>query len=212
MPFRSRGKRGRKVLRKRTALETLQAGALTRSGLSPHDNGIRTKKRLSADYQIEPPIKPARQMTPAETQSRTPPDSDPHDKAVQGLAHFAEHGDYTKLTGLMETLARPKSKKAFADWCLRFARLRWNPETGQFIWKRGPRDFDLELAKATSILNTPSKRRDIDGIRQGKGRTDPVKAIPPRSPFREDRTFTRCVVCGAPAMPGEDTCYGHMSG
>lgn len=98
----------------------------------------------------------------------------------------------------MLTLASKRRETIFANWCTRFARLLWDSENRKFSWKRGSRDFDISSAQTTRI---------------GIGSRNPVPVVTPTNRTRLSvGNVARCAVCGAVAMQGEDTCYGHMSG
>lgn len=163
--------------------------------VTSHTNAIRVKRKLSADYA---PPRSVKSTTKAELPAPTIDADRFQFLAIEGLKHFSEHGDYTKLSKLMLTLANKRRETKFADWCKRFARLLWDSKHQQFRWKRGSRDFDISSAKATRI-----------GI--GSRNSVPV-VLPPNRTRLSVGNVRRCAVCGATAMPGEDTCYGHMSG
>lgn len=158
------------------------------------NNGLGVKKKLSLDYRNRPVRPKATNIPPGPTI-----DADRFQfLALEGLKHFSDHGDYTKLTTLMLTLASKRHQTLFANWCKQFARLQWDTKNRKFRWQRGSRDFDISSAKATRI-----------GI--GSRRSVPVVIPTARTRMWSGNT-ARCSVCGAIAMQGEDTCYGHMSG
>jgi hypothetical protein len=161
----------------------------------PHKNGLSTKKKLSAEYA---PL--LRKRSPPGLQTNAPTiDADHFQRqAIAGLQHFLEHGDYMHLDKLMRTLVTVRHRTRFSHWCLRFARLSWDRKAELFRWDKGPRNFDIALARSTPI-----------GIGNPRCVPAPMVIRPARVVTRR---LSKCSVCGAPAMPGEDTCYGHMSG
>ena len=158
-------------------------------------NGLSAKKRLSSDYRI-PSVRPVAAIIPAGPAI----DADQFQlHAMEGLKHFAKHGDYTKLGNLMLNLPSKRHETLFANWCKRFARLMWDTKNRQFRWERGNREFDISSAATSRI-----------GI--GSRRSVAVVVIPPARTRPSVGNAARCAVCGAIAIPNEDTCYGHMSG
>ena len=158
------------------------------------NNGLSVKRKLSSDYRN-------RRVGLGTTNIPLGPaiDADRFQfVAMLGLKHFSEHGDFTKLATLMLSLPSKRHQTLFATWCKRFARLIWDTEKRKFRWERGSREFDISGAEASPI---------------GIGSRKQLPAVVPtnRGP-RSPGNTARCTVCGATAMPGEDTCYGHMSG
>jgi hypothetical protein len=157
-------------------------------------NGLSAKKKLSSDYRIPRVRREATYIPPGPAI-----DADQFQfHALAGLTHFSEHGDYTKLANIMLTLASKRHQTLFANWCKRFARLIWDTKNRQFRWERGSREFDISSAATTRT-----------GI--GSRRSLPV-VIPAGRTRMWFGNAARCAVCGAIAMPNEDTCYSHMSG
>jgi hypothetical protein len=162
---------------------------------TPHYNALRVKRKLSSDYAPLRPVKSKTKNNPLAPAT----DADRFQfRALEGLKHFSEHGDYTKLTNLMLTLVSKRRETLFANWCKRFARLVWDTKNRKFRWERGSREFDIASAETTRI---------------GIGSRNLLPVVIPTNRTRLSVGDTaRCAVCGAIAMQGEDTCYGHMIG
>jgi hypothetical protein len=90
-------------------------------------NHLRTKKRLSADYRET-------NKSPSKG-NRAPPlqvDHDLHQKAVDGVRHFLQHGDAGVLTKLATTLETAARRVAFISWCTKHLPISWHVKTRVF--------------------------------------------------------------------------------
>ena len=90
-------------------------------------NHLRTKKRLSADYRDT--------NKSTNKGNRAPPlqvDHDLHQKALDGVRHFLQHGDSGFLTKLATGLETADRRDAFISWCTKHMPISWHVKTSAF--------------------------------------------------------------------------------
>lgn len=173
----------------------------------PHRNGVKFKKNQSPDYLHGPATTLMGASAPAATRRSSPTADKPwqvapekemnasraHELAVQGLRHYAQHGDHTKLSRLMLELSSARHRQSLALWCRQFGGLIWHPDDSKFRKTGSARQVRLDEAEKTSFLTKKPKT-------SAQGRANRYQGAP------------RCAVCNAIAIPGDDICHGHVSG
>lgn len=123
---------------------------------------------------------------------------DVHQEAMRALRHFAEHGDNTLLSRVVNAIEMPRLRSELIQWCERHAQIRWNRNGRSFKGGRPKHGVRLRAAEKSPFRPiSKSEPASHPGIDVSVMWTVVV------------RFDTRCRVCDAPSILGEDTCYSH---
>lgn len=164
-------------------------------------NGTRMKRRLSHDYDHGTPVgllderARTRDMSRRQEQMTT---QNVHELALLALGHFAQCGDNTVMSRLVQSLVTPAWKKALIQWCETYAQIQWIK--GRNAFRGGvPKDGVRIHAAAQAPFRKISayEKSGHIGVRVD---------ILWTTPYKESRP---CRLCPSPSLPGEDTCYLH---
>jgi len=163
-------------------------------------NAISLKRRLSGDYsggcaaktssqlKARKANNPARKAKAIQNQLQR--------ECVKAFAHWKDHGNYTAIIKIAHRAQGPRTHNAVLTWFEHVSGLRWEKHGGRFIGKDRGKAKTVEAAASIPIWSVKKPNNGSTAM------------LPSRRPLGQ---LPKCKVCGRPAMPTEDICFGHQS-
>jgi hypothetical protein len=163
-------------------------------------NAISLKKRLSQDYSGDHAAKTTKQLKARKANNPATKvkavQRQLHRECLRAFAHWKDHGDYTAIMKIAQSAPGQRTRYAVLAWFEHVSGLRWENHVGRFVGKDRGKAKTLQAAASISIWSAKKPKNGLTPL------------VPARHPLGP---LPKCKVCGHPAMPTEDICFGHQS-